>query len=359
MGGVGQYIKSLVEQLDPSTFCIPDREGASSFKDKIASRHIFTSITIRMKVLSYMFTFPYNLKKNKIDIVHANPSFSPIPLIRDGIFVLIASLLGVRILVFVHGWNTSYEKRLFKNRIMRLLFCFVYNKAEVIIVLAKKFKKRLREMGIKTKILVETTNVDDNVLKNFDITKKIYKKSTNDIISILFIARMVAVKGIFETIDAFHNLNTNYQNIELIIAGDGEDLFKAKQYVVTNNINNVKFLGYVERTEIAGVYSSADVYILPTRHGEGLPITLLEAMAFGLPVVTRPVGGIPDFFRNGKHGFITDSTSAQDFARLLEKLICDEGLRYRMGIYNHEYAVEHFLSSRVARRIEEIYKMLV
>lgn len=67
-------------------------------------------------------------------------------------------------------------------------------------------------------------------------------------------------------------------------------------------------------------FISHDIYCFPT-YGEGMPVSLLEAMAFGFPVVTRPVGGIKDFFENGKHGFLTNSKDPEIFAELIEKFL--------------------------------------
>lgn len=98
------------------------------------------------------------------------------------------------------------------------------------------------------------------------------------------------------------------------------------------------------------------IYILPTYHGEGMPHSLLEAMGFGLPVITRPVGGVIDFFEHGKMGYITESKDPAVLAELIENLIEDAELRREMAIYNFKYAQQRFLSSEVVKRLERIYK---
>ncbi|NVL90275.1 MAG: hypothetical protein HWN69_04660 [Desulfobacterales bacterium] len=71
------------------------------------------------------------------------------------------------------------------------------------------------------------------------------------------------------------------------------------------------------------------------------------------------VGGIKDLFEDGKMGFFTESKNLGVFAELLEKLIVDADLRYKIGRFNHEYTEEHFMASHIATRIESIYRKLL
>jgi glycosyltransferase involved in cell wall biosynthesis len=75
-----------------------------------------------------------------------------------------------------------------------------------------------------------------------------------------------------------------------------------------------------------------------------------------VPVVTRPVGGLADFFEQGRMGFVTDSQDPRVFAGLLERLTHDPDLRRTIARYNHSFAGQHFAASVVARRLAEIYR---
>ena len=87
-----------------------------------------------------------------------------------------------------------------------------------------------------------------------------------------------------------------------------------------------------------------------------MPNSVLEAMAFGLPIITRPVGGIADFFENSHHGFITKSRDPSVFANYIEKLISNKVLYKKSSLYNYKYAQENFLASKVAKVLEKIYR---
>ena len=82
-------------------------------------------------------------------------------------------------------------------------------------------------------------------------------------------------------------------------------------------------------------------------------------MAFGLPVVTRPVGGLVDFFENGKMGEMVDSFEAEDFVPMVGKYLNDKELTKHTSAYNHEYAKKYFLASQVASRMEKIFSNII
>jgi len=165
-------------------------------------------------------------------------------------------------------------------------------------------------------------------------------------------------KGFYEAIDAFAMLRSTHDYAKLTVAGNGGELSNARAYVISRGIDGVEFTGYLRGEAKNKVFSRADVYLFPT-YGEGMPISVLEAMAYGLPVITRPVGGIKDFFENGKMGFIPESKSPKDFARIMENLAFDHELRSRIRAYNIAYAKEHFPAPKVAARLEQIYRKVL
>jgi len=76
-------------------------------------------------------------------------------------------------------------------------------------------------------------------------------------------------------------------------------------------------------------------------------------------VVTRPVGGLADFFKNEGHGFITDSLNPNILANLIKRLFLDKELYNKISLSNYQYAQSHFLASSAALRLETIYKTVL
>ena len=162
-------------------------------------------------------------------------------------------------------------------------------------------------------------------------------------------------KGLFTAIKALEIAQQNYPQIGLVVAGDGESADEAQQLARSLGINNIRFTGAVMGDEKYKLYHSSHALLFPTEHAEGFPAVIVEAMAFGLPILTRYAGGISDFFVSGTHGYITESTSPEIFAQMIVNTIDDLALYQQMSQNNHRYAKEHFLVSDAAQRLENIY----
>lgn len=280
------------------------------------------------------------------DIVLLNPSLGETALKRDALFLKIASWFNVKRIVFVHGWVDEFAMRISKKP---SVFLKDYEKADAFLVLASAFKEQLEEWGINKPIYLTTTKVNDALISEFDITDKPFNHS------LLFLARIEPYKGILIALEAFSILKVMHPKLKLIVAGDGSILQTAKDFIKNENIEDVIFLGNVSGEALTQAYSDSDIYILPT-DGEGMPTTVLEAMAFGLPVITRPVGGLNDFFQNGNMGAFVESKNAEDFSDEIEKLLLDLDSLKSISQYNHTYAKKNFMASQVAKKLEKIFR---
>lgn len=315
-------------------------------------------LSLVVRFISDYFHFYRKLKNGNFDLVHLNPSMGAKAVIRDAIFLLIAKHFDVKVLVFMHGWDLDFEQKL--RRFFLNPFKRIFTKADAFVVLASEFRCKLMSMGIVKHIYTETTNVDDVIFSHGQANSlDTDSKKQRDDCNILYLSRVEKDKGIYETLDAFKLLKARFPQLTLTVAGDGSELASAQKYTALHQIPCVEFTGYVRGCDKHAVLSKADIYLFPTTFGEGMPTTVLEAMAYGLPVVTRTVGGLRDFFEEGRMGYITESTEPADFAEILSRLVRDPVRRLAMGQYNRAYACERFTGSSVARRIEAIYESLL
>ena len=259
---------------------------------------------------------------------------------RDLLYLRIAKFLGKKVSVFFHGFNTENAKNINIDKMVKQL-----NRCECIFVLSQKFASQLNEWGVNVPVHTTTTKVDDKLLENFNIEEKDYTSR-----NILYLARISKEKGIFITLDTFKILQEKNHELRFRIAGVGYDLEAAMAYAQKNNIK-VEFLGGLYGQALIDEFKNAYVYIFTSYH-EGMPTSVLEAMAFGLPVVTRPVGGLVDFFENEKMGYMIDSFNAKDFADSIERLVNDEEKAKKMSVINYKFAKNRFLASSVAKMIE-------
>lgn len=298
-------------------------------------------IAFGFNYIKFIFLLIYHKKPN----VLLNPSFGKTALQRDAQFLRIAKFFGCKVAVFMHGWDKTYLNKVL-NKDMQ--FNNAWYKADAFFVLATEFKAYLQQLNIKAPIHLTTTKVNDQLLAD------VPEKTIKDINTILFLARVEKAKGIFTTIDTFNILLQKYPEMKLQVVGEGNALVEAETYTKNKGIKNVRFTGPLSGDALKTEFINADLYILPTIHGEGMPTSVLEAMAFGIPVITRPVGGLVDFFENGKMGYMIESLEPKDYAEKIELLINDLEKANHISAYNAKYAREHFMASKVAKELEQI-----
>lgn len=279
------------------------------------------------------------------DIVVLNPSLGKSAIKRDFIFLKIARFFGKKVTVFFHGFNIENVKDINIDYLKNNL-----NKCKGIFVLAKEFADIIKSWGVTIPIHLTTTKVDDRLIDGFNIETKNYNTK-----NILFLARVEKEKGIYTALDAVKILQEKDKEINFRIAGTGSELEKAKQYAIDNNIT-ADFLGNISGDILINEFKTANVYILPT-HGEGMPTSVLEAMAFGLPVISRPVGGLCDFFENEKMGELIESLNHEEYAQAIDKYLNNPTFAKETSVYNHKYSKKHFLASSVAKSIETILNL--
>lgn len=283
----------------------------------------------------------------RFDAVVLNPSLGKTAVLRDFVFLLISSLFGLKTVIFIHGWDKQFAKIIDQHS---QLASIIFSRASSFIVLATEFENSLRKWGAVQKIFLETTKVDDRLIESFRLEQKRYNNT------LLFLARVEQNKGVLVALDAFRLLKPSHPDARLLVAGTGAALPDARKHCEKYEIKDVEFLGHVSGAKLIEAFSESSIYILPTTHGEGLPTSVLEAMAFGLVVVTRPVGGIVDFFEQDNMGCLTKSVAPEDYARILDDLLANPSNVKRIGAFNHTYAKSNFMASKVATRIEQHIK---
>lgn len=290
----------------------------------------------------------------KADLVLINPSLGARSFFRDGLFAKQLGIKKIKFAVFFHGWDLDFEKKVSNNYVG--LFKGTFAKAEQMFVLSKEFESKLREWGYTGKISVETTTIENNLVQSFSLTEKNESIVNDEKLRILFMSRLVKEKGIYETIDAFRKLKMSVPNIELLIAGDGVE----RELVVneTKNDSDIIVLGHVGGEKKRDVLMKSHVYCLPS-YTEGLPTSVLEAMAFGMPVITTPVGGLKYFFKDKEMGYFVNLKKKEDMVHRLKDLISNTERMVTIGNYNHEYALKYLTADKVANRLANSFVSIV
>jgi len=171
---------------------------------------------------------------------------------------------------------------------------------------------------------------------------------------VLYLGRLERSKGIFDLLDTICGLRGRVPDLRLICAGEG-NLQSAARYAKRLGIDDaVRFTGWIGPTEKQSLMRRAAVLVLPS-YAEGLPMSLLEAMASGLPVVATAVGGIPDVVTDGLDGFLFTPGDTATLQRLLCRLMHEPKLGMRIAMAARETVRLRFAADRVAVQLDQIY----
>ncbi|RZK55717.1 MAG: glycosyltransferase family 1 protein [Pedobacter sp.] len=274
--------------------------GDESLKQYTTYQTIFTTSddysTIK-KLICWMkayLLFIYYLPSCQIIHIH---HASDLNFWLSGGMVYIANMFGKKSLLHNHSadfkefYNSSSEKR--KRKIKN-----IFKNASATIVLSNQWLNWYNDIAPEAKfyMLQNAIDVPDNVpSKKLNIEKTI----------LVYLARIEKRKGFFDLMKVMPELVSKFPNIELYVAGQG-DVEMAKSLVTENRLEkNVSILGYINNVKREEILKNAHILVFPS-YNEGLPMSLLEAMSYGLVPITTPVGGIPDVVVQNKNGLLVN-----------------------------------------------------
>ena len=146
-------------------------------------------------------------------------------------------------------------------------------------------------------------------------------------------------------------------NYKLLIGGDGE-IEKVQQYIIDNKLDNVaEYIGWISGEEKTKLLNEVDVFVLPS-YNEGLPISILEAMSYNLPIISTKVGGIPEVLKNEYNGYLINPGDLIALENAISALIDNPSKRKLQGKRSGEI-VKSFLPEQVIRQLDYLYKELL
>jgi glycosyltransferase involved in cell wall biosynthesis len=172
-----------------------------------------------------------------------------------------------------------------------------------------------------------------------------------------WIGRMTGVKRTDDVLLAFRRLRERGVDACLCMVGDGPDRDHVERRANELGVmRDTLFLGYQD--SVAPFFSAFDAFVLPSVN-EGTPVTAIEALAGGRPVVATRVGGVPDVVRDGVDGFLVEAGAIDDLAERLERLAADPELRARMGAAGRERVLSRYAVDRLVDDVDRLYRSLL
>ena len=313
------------------------------------------SVSSIRRIVAQIGRYIYFLKQLKIhkpSLVIFNPSLRPMPYIRDMIYIIFTRQASIPFLVFFHGFNLQFCYLL---SYFPFLFRPFYGKAKAIIALASIHVEKIKKLGYEGNIYQEYTVFEYPTNPNLNIP---YFSTPQNPLHILYMGRLIAGKRCMDILKIYKQLRDIETPCQLGIAGIGPMETKMKKYVENYHIPDVVFHGFIRGKEKEELFLKSSFFIFPPSHSEGLPVVIIEAMYYGLVVVTNGIGGINDFFEQGKMGYVIEKTHIHAYVTQIKKLINDPQKCAEISIYNQQFSRKHFDPYRAAMRLEKLYNSI-
>ncbi len=190
------------------------------------------------------------------------------------------------------------------------------------------------------------------------LPEQIPDRSHHQQVLFLFLGRMEERKGPLRVVQALTRLpRQKLAKVRLVVAGDG-DVQAVQQSVADLGLHeHVDVHTWLDERERNVLLQEGDVMVLPSL-AEGMPMSVLEAMSWGIPVIASPVGGIPDLVKDGVNGFLVPPTDIDAIAQAMMRMIDDPNLRLRMG-ENARRSVEHLDIRHYWQHLRQVYESVL
>lgn len=287
-------------------------------------------------LLQYLVLLPF------YDIVHIHIATTQSAK-RKQLFFYPAKWMKKRTIFHFHPSNEKFLFEPYNQKLYKKLF----SQADLILVLSEQWKKWLEEsLGITEHVEV-LYNPCPRVNRREDIREN----------NILFAGTIIPRKGYGDLIKAFAKIAKKYPNWKIIFAGNGE-IENAKKIASEYGISNqIVFPGWINGKKKEETFQKASIYCLAS-DGEGFPMGVLDAWAYGIPCVVTPVGGIPDIIKDEVNGLIFPVGDIDTLASKLEKLITNKDLRTKIVKETDKYVNNEFNVSSINQKLGQIYSNL-
>lgn len=274
------------------------------------------------------------------DLVHLHFS-EPVSAIRKIPFIVIINLLNKKLIVHFHSFSTKttiYSK-------FSSVYKYIFSNADRVILLSEYWREELTkkwpELDCKSDILY-------NPCLSVDY---IEEKKEN---IILYAGTLNSRKGYSDLLNAFALITFEYPSWKLVFAGNGE-IRKAQHLAHDLHIESkTHFLGWLNGDEKRDIFQKASIFCLPS-YAEGFPMSVLDAFSFGLPIITTPVGGIPDVLTDSVNALIFNQGDIKSMSLCLKRLIDDSVLRHKMANTSIEFANTSFNIETITEKLHNMY----
>lgn len=259
-------------------------------------------------------------------------------------FIFLAKLFRIPVILHLHGAEFAIFYQQEMGRLRQRLIRGLFDQVSCVVVLSSAWKTWVESISRNPQIEA----IYNPVMVPSAAQDWLLRVSGE----VLFLGRLGKRKGSYDLLNAVSRMSVHRPC--LLLGGDGEVEQTRAMADTLGMGTNVQLLGWVDLPARTALLNRAKVYCLPS-YNEGLPMSVLEAMAAGLPVISTPVGGIPEALSDGVEGFLVEPGDIDALGDRIERLLSDDALASRMGMAARAKIQSTFSSEAVMPRVERLY----
>lgn len=290
-------------------------------------------------------------KKEKYDILCCH--FGQVGMM--GVLLKDTKCISGKVITFFHGNDISQ----YIDEKGEKIYNYLFENGDLFLPISQYWKEKLIRLGCNPqKIIVHRMGVNPETLK-----KSINKADNREKITILTVGRLVEKKGIYFGIQAVANLIEKYPQypIEYLIIGNGPLKNSLRLLIKERDVEaNVKLLGAKTQDEVKEYLETADIFLAPSitsKKGdkEGIPVSIMEAMAMELPIVTTKHSGIHELVQDSISGFLVNEKDINALEEKILYLIENPDVSRVIGKQGRNFVEENYNINRLNNKLEKIF----
>lgn len=306
------------------------------------------------KYLFFYLTTVLSLRRDeKINLVCLQSMTEKITL------TVILKLLGFKVIWIEHGPAFMFQTA----KEILILYRFMSKFVDVVVTTSNDAKENISKGGLNfRKIKAIQNSIDEKYF--CPLTGDYIRKSKsqfgikeNEYI-VGYVGSVTTEKGINEFLEVDSSMSKKMGNIRFILVGSGSALKKSKEFIREKGLEK-KFIFTGFQEDIRLTLGTFDVFLFPTRHYETTPLALMEAMAMGIPVVARDIGGNRELVIHGKTGYLFKDETPEELADIIIGLLKDEKKRKAMSKMARERIVKHFNMKKWVTELHSVFEEVV
>jgi len=319
-----------VKKINTSLYSFDENVGVFSFRKLIY-------------FLKFNF-FLYKILRAKI--IYLTPGHTFFGITKYSLFFIVSSLFNRKLILHIHS-NTLKYKYQKASRWKQNVMKFLLKKATDGIVLSPSLRDNLTPFLPKQRIFTVKNFVEEKFISE----ERIIKEKQTDKLRIVFLSNLMTQKGIFFLIEALNILNENKINFEARLAGYIDANIKEKIKMKLSDLSNVNYLGVVTGIEKKNLLEWGNTFVFPSYLTEGLPISVLEAIATGNIIISTRHPALLDFFSEESITYI-EKKSSISIAEALTTSLISRKLENKVDIY--KYVTYNFTQEKFTNSIIKI-----